>query len=279
MTNFSDWVSDLEQAWRDVLGSMISYLPNLAGAVVLLLLGWFVARWLRAAILRFGHVANRLYRNIFAGTALVRFQLTDRILRVAGITTYWLIILVFLTAASRAAELEAISIWLNHILLFIPVFLGGALIVAIGYLIGQFVRDIVAEAFVDAGVRQSMLLARLAQALVILIAVVIGVDQIGIDVSFLVIIIAIALASLLGGVGLAFGIGSRDFVANVIAAHNIQHQYKPGQIIQIGDLRGEILDLTSTSVVLNTDDGRTSVPAQDFHRLACTLVAPEDEGG
>lgn len=279
MTDITGWISDLEQAWRDILGSIVAYLPSLAGAVVLLLVGWILARWVRAAILKFGDIANRLFRNVFTGTALIRFQLTERILRVAGIAAYWLIILVFLTAAARTAELEAFSIWLNRILSFVPVLVGGVLIIALGYLIGQFVRDVVAAAFASGGVRQSTLLARFAQTSVMLIAAVIGIDQIGIDVSFLVTIIAIALASLLGGVGLAFGIGSRDFVANVIAAHNIRHHYKPGQTIQVASFRGEILDLTPTSVVLATADGRTTVPAKVFHSGASILITPEDACG
>lgn len=279
MTDLTNWVSDLEQAWRDILGSIVGYLPNLAGAVVLLLVGWLVARTLRAGIFKFGDIANRLFRNLFAGTALIRFQLTERVLRVAGIAGYWLIILVFLTAAARTAELEAFSIWLNRILSFVPTIAGSALIVAIGYLIGQFVRDVVAAAFVSGGLRQSALVARLAQATIVLIAIVIGIDQVGIDVSFLVTIIAIALTSLLGGVALAFGIGSRDFVANVIAAHNIQNHYKPGQTVRFGAFRGEILDLTPTSVVLATEEGRASVPAQIFHRSASILITPEEMDG
>lgn len=269
----------LEQAWRDILGSLLAYLPNFAGAVVLLVLGWLLARWLRSLILRTGDMANRMFRNVFAGTAIVRFHLTDRVLRIAALAVYWLIILVFLTAAARTAELEAFSIWLNRILAFIPVVVGGVLIIAIGYVLGQFMRDVVAAAFASGGVRQSSLIARIAQTTVVLIAVVIGIDHIGIDVSFLVIIIAIALASLLGGVGMAFGIGSRDFVANVIAAHNVRQHYKPGQTILFGDVRGEILELTPTSVVLATDEGRMSVPAQAFHTGNSVLITPEETSG
>jgi Mechanosensitive ion channel, conserved TM helix len=279
MTELPGWFSDLEQAWRDILGSIVAYLPNLIGAIVLLLLGWLLARWTRAGILKFGNVANRLFRNTFAGTGLVRFQLTERILEVIGIAVYWLIILVFLTAAARAAELEAFSIWLNQMLSVVPAIIGCAIIIAVGYLVGQFVRDIVAATFASSGVRQSAILSRLAHATVILIAVVIGIDQLGIDVLFLVTIIAILLASIVGGAALAFGLGSRDFVANVVAAHNVQKLYKPGQSIRLGDISGEILDLTPTSVVLATEEGRASVPAKEFHNSASILITPEETVG
>lgn len=278
MTGVTGWLSQIEQAWRNTIGLLVAYLPNLAGVILLLLVGWVLARWARAGVTKLGDVVNRLLRGLFPGTSLSRFTLTTRGQKIAGNAAFWLVMLVFLTAAAKAARLEAFSLWLDRILSYLPVLLAGALIIAAGYVASVFIRDITAAALASGGFRQSVLLARLAQAAVFLTAVVIGIDQIGLDVSFLVTVIAIMLASTLGGIALAFGFGSRDFVANVIAAHNLQQHYRPGQIVQFGKSRGEILELTPTSVILSTEEGRTTVPARTFHREVTVLVTP-GEGG
>lgn len=278
MTDISGWIAQLEHAWRTTIGSIISYLPNLAGVVFVLLLGWIAARLARAGVRKLGSVINRISDRLLAGTALARFRLTSRNLEIAGNAVLWLVILLFLTAAAKIAKLDAFSIWLDRILSYLPALFAGCLIIAAGYLASLFVRDIVSAALTSGGFRQSGLLARLAQASVFLTAVVIGIDQVGLDVSFLVTVIAITLASLLGGIALAFGFGSREFVANVIAAHNLQQHYRPGQTVKFGKSQGEILELTPTSVVLATADGRTTVPAREFHRSVSILVTPEEQG-
>ncbi len=278
MKDISSWLTHLQEAWSNTIGSIVGYLPNLAGAVLLLLLGWVLARWARAGVTKLGDVTNRLMGNVLAGSSLSRFRVTARSLQVIANAAFWLVVLIFLTAAAKTARLDEFSIWLDRILAYFPILLAGALIIAAGYVVSIFVRDIVSAALQSSGFSQSALLARIAQGAVFLTAVVIGIDQIGLDASLLITVIAISLASALGGIALAFGFGSRDFVANVIAAHNLQQHYRPGQTVQFGKTSGEILELTPTSVVLATEDGRTTVPARVFHRSISVLVTPEDTG-
>ncbi|NIO43438.1 MAG: mechanosensitive ion channel [Burkholderiales bacterium] len=278
MNDIAGWFTHVEQAWRGTIGLIVSYLPNLAGVAILLAIGWVLARWTRTGVHKLGDVINRLIGNIFQSSGLARFRLTERSLQIIGNAAFWLVVLMFLTAAAKVARLDAFSLWLDRILSYVPVLLTGALIIAAGYLASLFVRDIVSAALSSGGFRQSVLLARLAQATVFLTALVVGIDQIGVDVSFLVTVIAIALSSVLGGIALAFGFGSRDFVANVIAAHNLQQHYRPGHMVRFGKTRGEILELTPTSVILATEEGRTTVPAKVFHRNVSVLVTPEEAG-
>lgn len=278
MTNIADQISALEAAWRSTIGTIITYFPSLAGGLTLLIVGWVLARWARTGVGKLGSVINTLLQRMLDGTSLGRFRLTPRSLQIMGNAAFWLVMLVFLTAAAKIARLDAFSTWLDRILSYLPVLLAGGLIIAAGYVASLFVRDIVSAGLHSGGFRQSALLARLAQAAVFLTAVVIGIDQVGLDVSFLVTIIAITLACLLGGIALAFGFGSRDFVANVIAAHNLQQHYQPGQMVRFGKSRGEILELTPTSVVLSTPEGRTSIPAREFHRGSSVLITPEESG-
>ncbi len=278
MNDIAGWFTHVEQAWRGTIGLIVSYLPNLAGVAILLAIGWVLARWTRTGVHKLGDVINRLIGNIFQSSGLARFRLTERSLQIIGNAAFWLVVLMFLTAAAKVARLDAFSLWLDRILSYVPVLLTGALIIAAVFLASLFVRDIVSAALSSGGFRQSVLLARLAQATVFLTALVVGIDQIGVDVSFLVTVIAIALSSVLGGIALAFGFGSRDFVANVIAAHNLQQHYRPGHMVRFGKTRGEILELTPTSVILATEEGRTTVPAKVFHRNVSVLVTPEEAG-
>ena len=65
-------------------------------------------------------------------------------------------------------------------------------------------------------------------------------------------------------------------IEDLIGAHYMKRQFQPGQIARIGDIEGEILELTATGVVLATPEGRTLVPAKAFNQQALVLVTPAD---
>jgi Mechanosensitive ion channel, conserved TM helix len=275
MSNFSDWFQQLQDAWRSTMATIVAYLPTVLGAIVLIIVGWLLARLARMLVVQLGGLINRALQNVTGVASLQRFRLAPQIIRIAGNAAYWLVILVFLTAAARTMELHEFSIWLARILNFVPVLLAGVLIIVAGYIASIFVRDVVSTALNTGGFRQGVLLGSIAQAAVLLTAVVIGVDQIGVNVSFLTTIIAIALGGVFGGFALAFGIGSRDFVSNIIAANDLQKHYHIGQTVRVNDAVGEIVELTPTNVIMATDQGRATVPAHIFQTSVSILMTPE----
>ena len=63
-------------------------------------------------------------------------------------------------------------------------------------------------------------------------------------------------------VALALSLGARTYVANLIGGHQLRHSFSVGQTIRMGGFEGRILDLTPVSVVLETEEGRVSLPAK-----------------
>jgi hypothetical protein len=126
------------------------------------------------------------------------------------------------------------------------------------------------------GSRQSELFGFAAQSAVFLSAVVIGLDQIGIDVTFLITLLGIVVGGVLLGVVFAFGFGARAFVGNLIAAQQVHQVLEPGIVVQIGDEQGQVLEITTTSVVLITAKGRLIVPAKTFQEQMTLIVADHE---
>lgn len=277
MENLTSWFESLRFSTTDLLDAIVAYLPSLIGAVLLLLFGWLLARLVRAVTGRLGETVNRLLNRIMRRSSLVRFRLSPRTLKLIGDSAFWLVILFFVTAATKVAQLDAFSSWLDRILAYLPTLLAGALIILAGYLVSALVRDLVAATLGSAGVAQNTFFGAAAQGATFLTAAIIGIDQIGIDVTILTTLIAIVIGAILAGLSLAFALGSRDFVSNLIGAHYLQQHLQPGQTACIGEIEGEVLELTPTSVVLATSKGRTTVPAKMFNELATVVLTPGDD--
>jgi small-conductance mechanosensitive channel len=272
-------VDQLRVSIADLGHRAIVQLPALLGAVALIVVGWLVARWLRRVTRRLGEGLNRELDRLLPTDRVGRVRLPPALARLLSNLVFWVVILAFVTAAAGLVQLEFLTSWLERILTYLPNLLVAGLIIAAGYLVGTMVRDLVQDALDSAGVTERALIGKLAQAGAFLAAVVMGIDQIGVDVTFVTTMIAIVSGAVLAGFSLAFGLGARQSVANLIACHALRRQYSIGQRARFGDIEGEIIEFTPTAVILATGDGRVNVPAGLFDEQASVLLAPEASNG
>lgn len=277
MEGMTNWFESLGKSAADQVAVVTAYLPYLFGALLLLLVGWLVARLARAGAVKLGDAINRLLGRFLSVERLSHVRLTPRGIRLLGDVTYWLIIFFFLTGATKIAQLDTFYSWLQEIVAYLPILIAGGLIVLAGYLVSVLVRDLVSAAVEAAGVKQSGMFGVVAQGVTFLTALVIGIDQIGVDVTFLITITAIAFGAVLAAFSLAFGFGARTLVSNLIGANYLQQHLRRGQVVRIGDIEGEILDMTPVNVVIAGPAGRAIIPAKVFNEQVTVLVTPDDD--
>jgi len=199
------------------------------------------------------------------------------VLALIGNVIFWVVILVFASAAARVGRLDAFTSWLDRIVAYLPTLVAGGLIALAGYLVSTLIRDVVTTTVASTGSHQSELFGFVAQSAVFLSAVVIGLDQIGINVTFLTTLLAIVVGGVLLGVVFAFGFGAREFVGNLIAAQQAHQIIEPGVVVQVGEEQGQVLEITATSVVLVTARGRLVVPAKMFQERMTLIVADHED--
>jgi hypothetical protein len=262
MTEISKWIENLWHSMESSVHGIGDYLPLLAAALLLIIVGWFIARLIRAAFIRFGDALNRVLNNLGQTSSAQGLWLSPRLISVISNVIFWVIILIFAAIAARTARLEAFSVWLEQIVRYIPTFIAGGLIALVGYLVSTLVRDVVSTASLSAGSTQSEIIGILAQSGVFLIALVIGLEQIGINVSFLTTLLAIVVGGFSISLAFAFGFGAREFVANLIAARHAQNALQVGNFIRIGEAEGKLIEMTATGLVLQSETGRTLIPAK-----------------
>ena len=102
-----------------------------------------------------------------------------------------------------------LSAWLDAIIIYIPRLLLGLIIIVGGYMLGLLARSLATNLLEP---QAGQLLPRLTQYLVVIVAVVTGLNQMAIDVSFLATLTTVVLGALLGSLSLAFALGARGLV-------------------------------------------------------------------
>ena len=277
MENLSAGLADFRAAVVDSLNGFADYLPYLIGALTLVVVGWLVARLLRALFIRLGAGLNRLLDRLVQPLGARRLKLAQPIITLIGNVIFWVVVLVFAAMAARVGRLDAFTSWLDRIVAYLPTLLAGGLIALAGYLVSTLIRDVVSATVASTGSSQADLFGFVAQSAVFLTALVIGLDQIGLDVTLLITLLGIVVGGSLLGIVVAFGFGARTFVGNLIAAQQLRQVLEPGSIVRVGEEEGQVLEITPTGVVLVGSKGRLIVPAKFFQEQTTLIVADQED--
>ena len=279
MEEVSLWMTEFSKTVARLFGQFIEFIPDLIGALLLVLVGWVVARLLRSAGTRLAIWFNRFVERTLGRENAAYIRLSSAVIKLLGNITFWVIILLFVTAATKLLGLLVFSDWLDQVVGYLPTLIAGGLIILVGVVISALVRDLTAATVASAGVAYSDLFGRGAQAVVLVTALIIGIHQIGIDVTLLITLVSILFAAVCVAFSLAFAFGARTFVSNLIGAHYLQKHYYPGQQAKLGDIEGEILELTPTSVIVAAKNGRVTIPAKIFNESTTVLMAEDASHG
>lgn len=280
METIKNWFAEL----YEVLGTQLSigyqYLPGLFGALLTLTAGWLIARFVCRAVKNLVHPTNRLLSTAFPTGILSKAKLSPRLTAVFAELLFWIIVLLAITVASRIAGFDAISQWLSTITTYVPNLLVAFAILVAGYIISLLVReqfDFRNKSYVRTGTSTSA--AEIAQGSVLLIALVLALDQLGVDVTLLIAITVVGAAAASIAFGISFALGVRVYMTNIIGIKTARTQLSIGQRIRIDNVEGQILEMTATQIALDTDEGKILVPGRFIdERITIILTPVANEG-
>lgn len=258
---------------RDVVSQLGQSLPNILAAAIVLLVGWILAMLLRLLSRRATESGlRRLGRGTAVQGALETSGVRPTVSRVVGGFVFWLVLLFFLAAAVERLGLPVLSSSLRQISVYLPNVLAAVVIVLGGVVIGRLAGSAVTAAATSAAIARASAVGRATQVAILLVAAVVALEQIGIRGHLFVIIVAVVFATFLGGAGLAFGLGARTAVSNIIASHYVSRAYRPGQVVRIGGVEGRVVETTTTAVMIKTGEGRVLIPAMRFSEEPSVLL-------
>jgi len=256
--------------------SAIDYLPRIIGALFFLAVGWYLAKFASVAsrrVLRsFNVFINQSWRARFGKDA----RLSPAVIGITVAIIRWMLLLLVLIGMARILGVEVLTVWLARASGHIPSIIAGGIIVFVGVVLSRFARDIVEIVLSPTMGFQSVVFGRLAQGMVVVSALIMGVELTGIDTTLLVSFVTILLAGLSGGMAVAFGLGAKDLVANVIGIHHARKTFMVGQNVRIGEAQGEVVHVTPTTIVISTAEGRVIIPGAIFQREGFLIMnSPE----
>lgn len=198
--------------------------------------------------------------------------------RAVGTAVFWFVFLVTVMVATEALGLPVVTVWLSEIASYVPRVIAAILIVVLGAVVAKVARRFLESAARSAGLPAHGRIGRATEIGILVAVGLVAVDQLGLEISMLTTVLLIVLGAFVFGAALAFGLGGRDWVSNVLSAHYVGRLYQVGQRIRVGQWQGRIVRITETVVILETADGELAIPAREFASAPSMLLLRDAAG-
>lgn len=212
------WLEVVNLSLRNLWLQMVSFLPELIGAVVVLIVGLIVAAGLEKIMERVVYYLklDTLLRKLEVETYLHRANLELDSGYFLGKIVYWFMVIVFVLAAADILGFVALSAFLGEVLLYIPQVLVAFLILLATVIVAGFLKKLVEASVLSARLHAAKFLGSLTWWAVFIFGFLTSVYQLGVatDIINTVITGLIFMLALAGG--LALGLGGKEEAATVL---------------------------------------------------------------
>jgi len=206
------------EPFKAMLMKIWSYIPAIAGAIVILIVGWLIAKLVEAIIVRVLKSVRLDMASDKAGltNVLAQGEIHMSVSELIGAVIYWIIILVVIATALGTLNLTVAAELISRLIEYIPNILGAIFIVIVGTFLADFVSAIVRTTANNAGIRKANLMAKMIKTILVVFAIVIAIEQLKIASTLIVLAVNVILISIGIGIALAFGLGCKDIAGKYV---------------------------------------------------------------
>lgn len=192
-------------------------LPRIAGAIIVLIVGWAAGRIL-------GKLISKIFEKVGIESAVKKTAI-GRILEKSGITTgrffdilvRWFIYLIAILGAADILKIEALSNFIRVVVQYIPSLIAGVFVLLVGLVVADFIGDSITAFGKEAKIEFIGFFSTIIRGILYFVVLIIALTLMKIDVSILYIFAnALAWGIAIGAgiaIGIALGWGLKDYVS------------------------------------------------------------------
>lgn len=267
MQEITNWSELFFNSFQTFAQKLMGAIPSILGAILILLLGWLLAKIISRGIARllrlikFDSIADKIKATEFLEKANV--QLTPSAL--IGRFFYFLLLLLVIISASDALGWNAVSDEISKLIGYLPNLLVAITVFIVGAYIATFVRDIIRGATKSLGISTGKLISSFVFYLLFTLVSLTSLEQAGVDTSIITSNLLLIMGAVLGAASISYAIASKDVLANILASFFSRKTFQLGQTIEIDGEKGKIVAINKISVTIqNEAQEKIVIPTHDL---------------
>jgi len=218
MTQVTMWTDVTTTAIQNAWAKVVAFLPNVIGALLIIIVGLVVAAALKRLIVELFKVLKIEDFSEKIGFAGILRQAGLETTLTAMVATFvkWVVIIVFLLPAAEVLNLNQISKLFYDVLGYIPNVIVAVAILFFGTLLADFVASLVRGSASLAKSKSAKLLAGVAKYAIVVFSLLMALGQLKIATEFLQILMWGVVGFFVISGAIAFGLGAKGVAEKII---------------------------------------------------------------
>jgi hypothetical protein len=256
----------LVQSFENLVNSVITAAPKVLVGILLIVVGLAVAK-LVEVVLRLILVRvrfDKLVEKAGVDKALQRIGLRQQLNLFLPRLVYFLVIFLLARTATDALGLAAISNAIGAFFDYLPNIVAALLLLILGSTVGQFAGQTVTQSAESSGIDFAPALGKLVSGLILFVVAMMAIGQLKIDTEMVRIVTSFILGGAAIAFGLAFGLGTRDVVRNMVAGFYARKFLEVGKNLEVAGQSGVLRAITATHTIMESDGHDISVSNATF---------------
>jgi len=213
-----NWLTITIESLQDLLQGFINFFPKMVGALLILVIGWFISIWIGkfiAEILKKIKV-DRIFENAKWEEALKGAELKIKVSDFIGGIVKWVLAIVFLSITVEILELDAFAKFLQAIVAWLPNLIVATAIFVVAVIVADFAEKFIKAVVNKMGVSCANVLGIIVRWAVWIFAILAILSQLGVAREIIQILVSGFVALIVISAGIAFGLGGKDIAKETL---------------------------------------------------------------
>ena len=214
MEQLDVFVASFTSFWAE----LARFVPQLLAALVLLFIGWLLAKIARTGIMRLLKLLNfdRVTERSGLESFLKQAELDVSVASILGNLVYWLIILVMIVTVANSLGLHMVADLFNKVVLYIPNVIVAILVLVFGTILARFINRIVFAWLNNVGFSGALTVSTFSEYAMMIFVFFVALEQLQIASELITAAFTIAFGAVGLAFAIAFGLGAKDWAARVV---------------------------------------------------------------
>jgi len=262
METINEWKNLTFESLNTIGGGIASTLPNILGAIVILIVGWLITKIVTLILKKVLKVAkvDKLTEKINDTDLFGKSTMNFKISKVIIGFVRWIMFLIFLIVAVDIMNWEIISTEIGNLLRYLPRLFSAIALFLIGLYIATYIKKGVLGLFESFEFSGSKIISSLVFYIIIVFISITALNQAGIDTTIITNNVTIILGAFLLAVSIGLGLGSKEIIADLLRTFYSRKNYEVGDRVKIKGIEGTVEAIDNICMTLRTTEGKMVIP-------------------
>lgn len=203
---------------QQFLNQIAISLPRILGAILILIIGWIIAKLLKRGLIKLLYLVK--FNYLTEKTGIDKFLKEGgaklNSIGIIGTLFYWILMLIVLIATLNSLNLTVASTLFNEIMMYFPNIIVAIVILIIGIYLARMVSEITKTSLKGMKEKTSGLISQIAFIAIIILTIFITLGQLNIATEIVTSAFSIIFGAICLALALAFGLGGREKAAEIL---------------------------------------------------------------